>query len=432
MNDSYKFERQDAFDILKAVCAFLIVCIHIPFPGAAGAYFTALTRIAVPIFFMITGYFYSDVVRRGKEKKQLKKIFLLVVEANMLYLLWKGFYTVVSGERLIPFLTSAFTFRNILKFVFLNESPLGSHLWYLGAILYVLIIVKSADRLRSRKLLYIATPLLLLGDLVLGKYSLLLLHREFPYILVRNFLFVGIPYFCIGCLLHDKRERLCHIGKPLLTALAVLFSITSLAERAVLVSMNMNPTRDHYISTTFLAMTIFCFAVTANTGRGKAVNFLSVIGRKYSTGIYIVHPIFITVLSVFMRKIGCYGVYKFFAPICVYLVSAIAVAVLYKLKSLFKDRGSDTSASAECSESTKYINRDSAKKNLPELYEKKENCCGCSACFAVCPVRAIVMEPDEEGFLYPAVDALKCIGCYRCLKVCSFKEKQKEKEGFPS
>lgn len=68
MNDSYKFERQDAFDILKAVCAFLIVCIHIPFPGAAGAYFTALTRIAVPIFFMITGYFYSDVVRRGKEK----------------------------------------------------------------------------------------------------------------------------------------------------------------------------------------------------------------------------------------------------------------------------------------------------------------------------------------------------------------------------
>ena len=28
-------------------------------------------------------------------------------------------------------------------------------------------------------------------------------------------------------------------------------------------------------------------------------------------------------------------------------------------------------------------------KPLPELYEKKENCCGCSACFASCPVGAI-------------------------------------------
>ena len=53
--------RADNIDILKATCAFLIVCIHVPFPGVIGKYFTALTRIAVPVFFMITGYFYFDV-----------------------------------------------------------------------------------------------------------------------------------------------------------------------------------------------------------------------------------------------------------------------------------------------------------------------------------------------------------------------------------
>lgn len=66
-------------------------------------------------------------------------------------------------------------------------------------------------------------------------------------------------------------------------------------------------------------------------------------------------------------------------------------------------------------------------KPLPELYEKKENCCGCSACFVSCPVGAIKMQPDEEGFLYPAVDAAKCIRCYQCLKVCVFKADQKSK-----
>ena len=68
-----------------------------------------------------------------------------------------------------------------------------------------------------------------------------------------------------------------------------------------------------------------------------------------------------------------------------------------------------------------------SNKELPVIYEKRENCCGCTACFAICPVDAISMEPDEEGFLYPVVDAAKCIRCYKCINVCGFKERQKEK-----
>lgn len=65
-------------------------------------------------------------------------------------------------------------------------------------------------------------------------------------------------------------------------------------------------------------------------------------------------------------------------------------------------------------------------KELPKLYEKRENCCGCSACYAICPMNAIAMEPDEEGFLYPIVDVAVCIRCYKCLSVCGFKKAQKE------
>ena len=54
--------RAASLDVLKAICAFLVVCIHVPFPGKVGEYFTALTRVAVPIFFMITGFFHADVV----------------------------------------------------------------------------------------------------------------------------------------------------------------------------------------------------------------------------------------------------------------------------------------------------------------------------------------------------------------------------------
>ncbi len=61
------------------------------------------------------------------------------------------------------------------------------------------------------------------------------------------------------------------------------------------------------------------------------------------------------------------------------------------------------------------------KRQMPVLAEEKERCCGCTACMAVCPVEAIGMEADEEGFFYPVIDPEKCIGCCKCLKVCIYR-----------
>lgn len=48
----------------------------------------------------------------------------------------------------------------------------------------------------------------------------------------------------------------------------------------------------------------------------------------------------------------------------------------------------------------------------------KEECTGCSACYNICPVEAISMIYDEEGFLFPRVDSDKCISCCKCKIVC--------------
>ncbi len=45
-------------------------------------------------------------------------------------------------------------------------------------------------------------------------------------------------------------------------------------------------------------------------------------------------------------------------------------------------------------------------------------CTGCGACASVCPSCAIAMQRNEEGFLVPSLDSLKCVKCYRCHSAC--------------
>lgn len=47
-----------------------------------------------------------------------------------------------------------------------------------------------------------------------------------------------------------------------------------------------------------------------------------------------------------------------------------------------------------------------------------KSCCGCSACAAICPVQAIKMTKDPQGFYLPEINSEKCIKCNLCLKTC--------------
>lgn len=50
---------------------------------------------------------------------------------------------------------------------------------------------------------------------------------------------------------------------------------------------------------------------------------------------------------------------------------------------------------------------------------KKEKCTGCSACFDICPTKAISLITDIEGFWYPEVNLELCTDCGLCEKTCA-------------
>lgn len=61
----------------------------------------------------------------------------------------------------------------------------------------------------------------------------------------------------------------------------------------------------------------------------------------------------------------------------------------------------------------------------------KTQCCGCTACYSVCPYDAIRMVPDALGFMYPEIELAKCVNCGLCEKVCTFNDSYNKSLNIP-
>lgn len=62
------------------------------------------------------------------------------------------------------------------------------------------------------------------------------------------------------------------------------------------------------------------------------------VGRKFSSWVYIVHPIFITAFAIVMCKVDLFEIYQYIASFVVYGVSIVVVVIISKLVIHFKSK----------------------------------------------------------------------------------------------
>ncbi len=54
-------------------------------------------------------------------------------------------------------------------------------------------------------------------------------------------------------------------------------------------------------------------------------------------------------------------------------------------------------------------------------FTSRNLCTGCGVCEAVCPQKAILLKPDQEGFFYPCIEESLCSHCQQCILKCPVK-----------
>lgn len=302
--------RQESFDVLKCMAAFLVVVIHTGFPGALGVCGNVFSRIGVPLFFMITGYYYPSMVARGKWSAHFRKIIVLAVFAFALFfvrLYWRSFLTGDFGQVNVGF----------KSFILLNASPWGGHLWYFCAILYVLVILRLADRMHMRSFLYGLVPFLFLANYLLSFSGYITWYR--------NFLFTGLPYVLLGILFREKGDKWklpCWSDRSLVTALVVATLLLGM-EISFYWWYGLQVIRDHFLMTLPIAAGFFILALRhPSFGAGSKA---ALIGRKYSPYIYIFHPLFIRLRPLLIDI----PLMDYAFPIIIFVLTTVFVILLF-------------------------------------------------------------------------------------------------------
>lgn len=78
-------QRNFSIDIVKTLAALLVICIHTGYPFVVGDYLVAFCRVAVPLFLLVSGYYYQDVIDKKKITAYYKKILGLTFFSSIFY-----------------------------------------------------------------------------------------------------------------------------------------------------------------------------------------------------------------------------------------------------------------------------------------------------------------------------------------------------------
>ncbi len=313
--------RNSSIDILKFICAVLVIFIHTPQPAYIEPYIDPIRRCAVPVFFIISGFLtYGKTDIDNIIRKRLNSIFRIFCWSLLLYFILKvlhnGLHDVLNMLQ-----------HTFISFICCNNIIIAEPLWYIHAYLYVLVIIWVVNKYNLYRFLFFVTPILLVTGLCLGKYHEIITENYIPIYYSRNFIFTGLPFFSIG--LFIKKNEV-FIQKHTNECVAMLaFIVFCIAGIFCNISFGMhNKIGDMYITTIFASISLFIFCIKLKVKE----NALSRIGRDDCLYIYILHPaISYEILSI-IQKVGLQSSYQYFSTAIVLITTIISIRVLRKLR----------------------------------------------------------------------------------------------------
>lgn len=280
--------RLIAIDHLRLIMAIMVIGIHTGFlveQSTLGYFLTVngLFRIAVPMFLLISGYYFSDTLSNGQFRAWIKRMLLL-------YATWSIVYA-------YPLLTDSSGHIQSLSIIVRGLIFGYWHLWFIPCAIGAGLTLYLAKDINPKILVFLALSAFMAGVAIQYASTYSLAHqtvfgRVFDFKdSHRNFLMIGFPFFCIGHLL--RQHQVMPASTP-----RVRWALAAVGLAALLVESWLN----HRYTRSLMGMDNLLSLMVACPALFMAVRSMRVTGRskfvaQAAASIYFTHALFIEALT---------------------------------------------------------------------------------------------------------------------------------------
>lgn len=319
-------KREYAFDILRVIAMIMVIIVHVAnvYSRSFGLIsnrsffisllFNTLSRVSVPIFFMISGALLLDrEFDLKKYRNRILKYILLIIIWDIIYLVWEYFYLGV-------------TYTKLYKLVL---NPYRAHLWFLYSILIVYIL-QPILRLLLYKISDNFKFILLCIWLIISTISIINSSATLALTIVTY-----IGFFILGKYIYDFIKSNDLKKYNFIIIITILICLLTSVFLNYLSSIRYHMFYNLYFAykTPFITVASLClYALIIINYKKDTLNMLIIKLSSLSLGVYLIHGIFLDITVKLFRYIFIPSVIGI--PLFTSVIFVLSIITTYIIKHI--------------------------------------------------------------------------------------------------
>jgi surface polysaccharide O-acyltransferase-like enzyme len=306
--------RNNALDAAKLLACFFIIVVHVgnypELPQPFGELFRASSRWALPFFFLASGYLMGASAHEDLGKK-INKLVSILFWSSILYI--PILYRMVQGD-----------IWRVAGKVLSNDTLHGGtffHLWFLNALILGVILTNYFIKNVNIKLSLVVSGLILLGcwygDLVKSLHYDIYIFYALRTLIAFSLVYLGYYFAKSGVLTRISNS---------VAVFVIIFGIPLMIGEVYVLGTVYNADmieRQFPLFATPVCVALLSLCVNTKINE----NVFSKIGRDYSLGVYLLHPL---ILYILMHDVGQYVAKNSMLKLIISFILSIAALMVAK------------------------------------------------------------------------------------------------------
>jgi surface polysaccharide O-acyltransferase-like enzyme len=260
-----------------------------------------LYRLAVPMFFLISGYFSYSCDEEQAKKKALgfiKRTIQYMLIGFLIYIVFDFVMCFVDGHGVGYYFTTLFYEDFLLEFFILNRpiTYTGAQLWFLIALFVISLVHYCLTHFHKLHYYKVIVPVCFAIYFFFAGYMYLVQDTDMPIRYTRNAWFFGLPNFGLGFMLAKFNLNKKRWYKYLYLVLGAVFFFLQIPEYNLVKADNIS--LEMYISGVLSAVFLLLFFLCIQ--RADCPFYYKWFGKNGSFYVYILHMAVSVVLSKFI------------------------------------------------------------------------------------------------------------------------------------